>query len=374
MTDFIPVNRPSLDGNEMAYVKECIDTAWISSEGTFIRRFETEFAKYVGRKYSVAVANGTAALDLAIESLKLNPGDEIIVPTFTIISCINQIMRSGLIPVFIDCDARSFNMNVHEIEEKITSKTRAILIAHIYGLTVELDVVDTLCKKYNLFLIEDAAEAHGNSYNGAMCGSFGDISTFSFYPNKHITTGEGGMVLTDDVEIYNRLLGLRNLCFTEERFIHTDIGWNYRMTNMQAALGVAQLETIDKKINHKKELGAFYTEALSDISEIILPIESLPYCENHYWVYPILIAEGNSLTAKDIMELLKKAGIGTRPMFYPLHLQPVLKKYNIESDLMHSNAEKIYSRGFYIPSGLGTTKLEQQVVIKALRNIWEYVS
>ena len=205
MNEFIPVNEPLLNGNEKDYLVECIDSGWISSEGPFVKRFETNFSEYIGRNYAVSVSNGTAAIDLAIAALDLKEGDEVIMPDFTIISCINQIIRAKIKPVLIDCDKYNFNMNVHDIESKITKNTKAIMVVHIYGLPVEMNEVLKIAKKYNLKIIEDAAEVHGQKYYDRNCGTFGDISTFSFYPNKHITTGEGGMVLTDDKDLYERL-------------------------------------------------------------------------------------------------------------------------------------------------------------------------
>ena len=255
MSDFIPVNEPLFDGNEKKYINECIDTGWISSEGSFIKQFEEEFSKQVGRQYGIAVANGTAAIDIAMESLAIRPGDEVIMPTFTIISCITQIIRIGAKPVFVDSDPVTWNMDVNRIEQKITSKTKAIMVVHIYGLPVDVNPVIEISKRYNLLLIEDAAEMHGQTYNGRPCGSFGNVSTFSFYPNKHITTGEGGMIVTNDEILAEKCRSYRNLCFQpKKRFVHENIGWNYRMTNLQAALGLAQLENLVKHILKNQKL------------------------------------------------------------------------------------------------------------------------
>ena len=223
--DFIPVNEPLLEGNEKKYLEECIDTGWISSEGPFVKRFEEGFSKRVGRKYGVAVANGTAAIDIAVEALSIGPGDEVILPTFTIISCIQQIIRSGATPVLIDSDPLNWNMNVSQIEAKITKKTKAIMVVHIYGLPVDMKPIMALCKQYDIRLIEDSAEMIGQTYKGQECGSFGDISTVSFYSNKHITTGEGGMILTDNEDIAENCRKIRNLCFVpNNRFVHERLG------------------------------------------------------------------------------------------------------------------------------------------------------
>ena len=324
---FIPVNEPLLNGNEKKYLNECIETGWISSEGPFVEKFEYEFSKFVNRKFGVAVSSGTGAIDIAIECLELKPGDEIILPTFTIISCINQIVRSGLKPVLVDSDPKSLNINTNLIEKKITKKTRAIMVVHTYGLPVEMDPVISISKKYNLFLIEDAAEMHGQTYKNKPCGSFGDISIFSFYPNKHITTGEGGMLLTDNINFYNRAKSYRNLCFNEKnRFVHEKLGWNYRMTNLQAALGLAQLEQLNSFIQKKRNIGNLYNEYLSDLKDIQLPLKLTTYAENIYWVYSIILDNDSKIDAKFIMQKLKNLGVGCRPFFFPMHMQPVLQK------------------------------------------------
>jgi len=230
--EFIPVNTPLLDGREKELLIECIETGWISSEGPFVEKFEEQTAQRVSRKYGIAVANGSAALDIAVTALEIKPGDEVIIPTHTIISCAASVVRAGAIPVLVDSDPVTWNMDVNQIEDRITTKTVAIMVVHIFGLPVDMDSVFTLAKKYHLRIIEDAAQMIGQTYNERACGSFGDISTFSFYPNKHITTGEGGMVLTNDECLAKRCRSLRNLCFKpEQRFVHDELGWNYRMTN-----------------------------------------------------------------------------------------------------------------------------------------------
>ena len=243
---FIPVNVPLLVGNEKRYLEECIDSGWISSEGPFVERFEQGIAERVERKHAVAVTSGTAALDVAVEALGIRSGDEVIVPTFAIISCINQVLRSGAKPIFVDCDRATWNMDVSAIAEKISDRTKAIMVVHTYGLPVDLDPILALAERHGLKVIEDAAEMLGQTYRDRPCGSFGDISIFSFYPNKHVTSGEGGMVLTDDSDLAERCRALRNLCFRpDRRFVHDQLGWNYRMTNLQAAVGLAQLEQLD---------------------------------------------------------------------------------------------------------------------------------
>ena len=253
---FIPVNTPLLNGNELKYVQDCIETGWISSEGAYVSQFENFLSMKVKRHYGIACANGSAALDIAVAALKIEPGDEVIMPSHTIISCPLSVIRQGALPVLIDSSPLTWNMDVNQIEAKITAKTKAIMAVHLYGLPVNMDVILELAKRYNLYIIEDAAQMMGQTYKEKPCGSFGDISTTSFYPNKQITTGEGGMCFTDDENLARRCRSLRNLCFQKEkRFIHNELGWNYRMTNIQAAVGLAQTEKLEKHVILKRTIG-----------------------------------------------------------------------------------------------------------------------
>jgi perosamine synthetase len=349
----IPVNTPLLSGNEKKYLMECIETGWISSEGPFIQKFEESFSSYVDRKYGIAVSNGSAALDIAVKALNLGPGDEVIVPTFTIISPVQSIVTAGALPVLVDSDPITWNMDVNQIEAKITSKTKAILVVHIYGLPVDMDPILDLCEKHNLFLIEDAAEMHGQTYKGRKCGSFGTISTFSFYPNKHITTGEGGMLVTNDEMISERCKKLRNLAFEPKgrRFVHEELGWNYRMTNLQAALGLAQLEKIDSHILKKREIGQAYQSGLKNLEGFQLPLAKTEYAENIYWIFG-LVAETQELCEQTVSKLNEQQ-IGTRPFFWCMHEQPIFKSMGLFKDEKYPVAEKMARNGFYLPSGLG---------------------
>ena len=366
---FIPVNEPLLNGNEKKYLSECIDTGWISSEGPFVKRFEKEFAVRMGRKHGIAVTNGTAAIDAAVEALGIEQGDEVILPTFTIISCVLQIVRSGATPVLVGSDPLTWNMNVAQIEAKITPRTKAIMVVHIYGLPVDMEPVLVLCARYGLKLIEDAAEMIGQTYRGRCCGSFGDISTVSFYPNKHITTGEGGMILTDDDELAANCRELRNLCFKPgKRFVHERLGWNLRITNLQAALGLAQLERLDEFIEKKRWIGRLYNELLSDLSGVQLPLPETDYAENIYWVYGIVLDELHS-DAESVMAKLAAEGIGTRPFFYPLHQQPILRECGLFAGENYPVAERMYKQGFYVPSGLALTAAQIERVVDALKQV-----
>lgn len=367
-SEFIPVSKPLLNGNEKKYLKMCIDSGWISSEGPFVKEFEYEFSKRIGRKYGIAVSSGTAALDTAVKAVKLKKNDEIILPTFTIISCAAAIVRTGATPVLVDCDPLTFNMDAKQVERKITKRTKAIMVVHIYGLPVDVDPILDLARKYDLIIIEDAAEMHGQKYKNKECGSFGDISVFSFYPNKVITTGEGGMVLTDDKRLFEECKKIRNLYFDKERrYIHEDIGWNFRMSNIQAAVGLAQLEQIDKFVLRKKRIGKLYTELLKNFNSLQLPVSKTDYSENVYWVYPVVLKEGLGFDATEAMRRLLNKNIGTRHFFWPMHLQPVFQKMGLFKNEIYPVSEKISKFGFYIPCGLAITDDQIERVVKVIK-------
>ena len=371
MNDFISVNEPLLNGNEKKYLSECIETGWISSEGPYVKRLEESLANRVGRKYGIAVCNGTAALEAAVIAVGIKNGDEVIIPSFTIISCASAIIRAGGIPVLVDSCSDTWNMNTEQIESKITDKTKAIMAVHIYGLPVDMNPLIQLAEKYNLKIIEDAAELIGQTYFGKQCGSFGDVSTFSFYPNKHITTGEGGMIVTDSEEITERCRSLRNLCFKpEKRFVHDELGFNFRMTNLQAALGVAQLERLDEFIDIKRRNGNIYYEGLKEVPFIELPVKKKKYSENIYWVFGIVLKKESGMNAEQAMKKLADKKIGTRPFFYPMHLQPVFMKMGLFKNEKYPVSEGISENGFYIPSGLALTKKQIEITIDSLKNIF----
>ncbi|PWS26425.1 aminotransferase DegT [Pedobacter yonginense] len=366
---FIPVNTPLLNGNELKYLTECITTGWISSEGPFIKEFETKFSAYIGQKYGVAVSNGSAALDIAVKALGIGTGDEVIMPTFTIISPAQSVVTAGAIPVLVDCSLTDWNMNVTEIEGKITAKTKAIIVVHVYGLPVDIEPILSLAKKYNLKIIEDAAEVHGQTYNGQKCGCFGDVSIFSFYPNKHITTGEGGIILTNNQAIAERCQKLRNLCFEPEgpRFVHYELGWNYRMTNLQAALGLAQLEQIDSFLSKKRQLGEFYQKELSFLKDegFLLPEKSSAQAENIYWVFGLVAPSEKE--KEGLIDCLNQNKIATRPFFWCMHEQPIFKQMGFFEKESFPNAEKLARRGFYLPSGLGLENDDLERVVSVIK-------
>lgn len=365
----IPVNEPLLDGNERQYLAECIDSGWISSEGPFVERFETEFSERVGCRQGIAVCNGTAALEVAVAALELGPGDEIILPTFTIISCAAAVVRAGATPVAVDVDPLTWNMDPAHVAAAITPRTRAIMAVHIFGLPVDMDAILAVADRHGLFVIEDAAQAHGQRYRNRPCGSLGTIAVFSFYPNKHVTTGEGGMVVTNDQRLADRCRSLRNLCFRpEQRFVHHELGWNYRMTNLQAAVGVAQLERLDLHLARKRRMGLLYRELLGDTPGLALAPASLPYADNHYWVFGVVLDDSVDFDAREAMKRLALQGIGTRPFFWPMHEQPVFRKRGLFPNCSLPHAERIARRGFYLPSGLALTEAQIAEAAGALRD------
>ena len=366
---FIPVNEPVLDGNERAYLAECIDTGWISSEGPFIERFERDMAARTGRRFAIAVCNGSAALEVAVTALGLGPGDEVIMPTFTIISCAASLVRAGCTPVVVDSDPITWNMDVERISAAIGPRTRAIMVVHTYGLPVDMDPVLGLTRQHGLTVIEDAAEMLGQTYGGRPCGGFGDISTFSFYPNKLATTGEGGMLLTDDERLAERCRSLRNLCFGKRRFVHEELGWNFRMSNLQAALGVAQLERLDEFVRRKRAIGAQYSELLAHLDGLQLPLAVTPYADNIYWVYGVVLSDDVPFDAEEAMRRLSQSRVGTRPFFWPIHEQPVFRRMGMFSDVKCPTAERLARRGFYVPSGLALTHAQVELAAAACKAV-----
>lgn len=373
VSDFIPVNEPMLDGNEKKYLCECIDTGWISSEGPFVRRLEEEFAARVGRKFGIAVANGSVALDAAVKALGLGPGDEVIMPSFTIISCAAAIVRSGATPVLVDSEPDTWNMDLRQVEQKITPRTRAVMAVHIFGLPVDMDALLAITAPRGIRVIEDAAQMHGQTVRGRPCGSFGDLSTFSFYPNKHVTTGEGGIIVTNDEGIAERCRSLRNLCFMpQKRFVHEELGWNFRMSNLQAALGCAQLERLDMFIVRKRKMGARYDNQLAGVKGLQRPLASTAWAGNIYWVYGLVLDDAFPFDAEEAMRRLGAKSVGCRPFFWPMHEQPVFRRMGLFAGEHYPVAERLARRGFYVPSGLALTTEQMGRVADAVKEVFTH--
>ncbi len=370
----IPVFTPLVGEEELKNVAKAIKTNWISSKGEFIERFEQGFANYCNVKYGVTTNGGNSSIHLALASLDIGKGDEVIVPNFTMMSPAFSVIYTGAIPVFVDVDEETMTIDVNKIEEKITSKTKAIMAVHIYGHPCEMDKIIEIAEKHNLKVIEDAAEAHGAEYKGKKIGSIGDVACFSFYANKLITTGEGGMLVTNNPKIYEKAKYLRDLALSQkpgERFKHYDIGFNYRMTNLQAAIGCAQLEKIDKFLNIKIKNALLYNLLLKNVEGVILPPEK-PYVKNSYWMYAIKIDEEKfGISKKELMEKLSKKGIDSRDFFFPLNKQPCLKKLGIDyqSGENFPISEKLFKQGLYLPSGLNLKEEEIGYICKTIKEI-----
>jgi perosamine synthetase len=369
----IPVNEPLLNGNEAKYLTECIETGWISSEGAFVRKLEEGMALVAGQRYGIAVMNGSVALDLAVAALGIGPGDEVILPTFTIISCAAAIIRAGAVPVVVDSEPLTWNMDPNEVASAVTPRTKAIMVVHIYGLPVDMAPVMEIVESHGLKVIEDAAEQIGQRYRDRAgdvrpIGSFGDIATFSFYPNKHVTTGEGGMVLTSDYHLAEKCRSLRNLGLGKgRRFVHEELGWNFRMSNLQAAVGVAQMERIAETLDKKRQIGAWYDELLADLVGIQRPPRRTGYADSIHWVYGLVLDEALPFDADEALRRLSASGIGARPFFWPMHEQPVLRRIGLFEGVSCPVAERIARRGFYIPSGVALTREQAEEVAAAVR-------
>ena len=368
---FIPVNTPKIYKDEKKYVNKCLSTGWISSEGKYVKEFEKKFSKFINKKYGVAVSSGTAALEVAMKSLNLKKKSEVIIPNFSIISTALCVVKLGLKPVLVDVDPVTWNMSPKEIFKKINKNTKAIIITHIYGFPVEMKDVLAVARKKKIKIIEDTAEMIGQTYNNKKCGSFGDLSTFSFYANKHITTGEGGMILTNDKKLYSKCASLRNLCFgSKNRFDHDDIGWNYRMTNLQAAMGCGQLNNISKILKRKREIGKRYISILKKCKHITIQPYKNKYATNIFWVFGILLNKNKFITRDKVVNKLKKRNIQTRNFFYPMYKQKILKQLKIfKKNQKFQVSDNLSMNGFYLPSGLGLTNSEIDYVGNTLLEI-----
>ena len=373
MSEFIPVFAPLLDGNEKKYLEECIETGWLGSNGPFVKKLEQEFSVFCGQKFGSCVTNGSSALDVSLRAMKdvykWEDNSEIIVPSFNIISSAQSCIYNKLKPVFVDAEDNTWNIDTNKIEEAVTNKTKAIIIVHIYGLPSNVKPVLEIAKKYNLKIIEDAAQAHGQTYYGNKCGSFGDIATFSFFTNKHIACGEGGIVLTSEENLYNKINYYKNLCFTKDKFVHNDLGWNLRMSNLQAAVAYAQFEKLDRTICIKQHIGNLYQKLLKNIPAH-LSISQTEYAKNHYWIFGIVLNDDVKFNAKTAINKLAGENIETRPFFFPLHKQPVLKKLGILDNIKRPVSEKLYERGFYIPTGLNLTDEKIEYISKKIKRLF----
>ncbi|HEX7497753.1 MAG TPA: DegT/DnrJ/EryC1/StrS family aminotransferase, partial [Candidatus Limnocylindrales bacterium] len=366
-----------LDGRELEYVTECLRTGWISSSGRFIGEFEESWAAYCGRKYGVAVCNGTVALQLAVAALDLGPGDEVIMPSFTIVSCAMAVVYQGGVPVLVDADPDTWCMDVSQVAARITPRTRAIMPVHIYGHPVDMDPLLELAEKHGLAIIEDAAEAHGTEYLSSRgyapawrrCGSFGELSCFSFYANKLVTSGEGGMVVTDDEALAKRLRLLRNLAFIpEQRFLHEELGFNFRLTNVQAAIGLAQVERIGETVDRKRRIGMRYVAELASVPGIRMQAER-PWARSVWWMNGLVLEAKSGHTAASLAQSLAALGVETRPFFLGMDRQPALRARGLFDGEDYPVTRELADMGLYLPSGVGLTEEQQATVISAVKQV-----
>ena len=368
----IPVCEPTLQGNELKYVTEAVQSGWISSAGKFITELEEKFAAFCGVKYSVSCSNGTTALHLAVEALGIGAGDEVIIPTFTMAATCNAVIYAGAKPVLIDAEKETWNMDVAQIEKRITSKTKAIMVVHTYGHPVDMDVVMDIARKHHLYVIEDAAEAHGAEYQSRKAGSLGDIAAFSFYANKLMTTGEGGIVVTNNQAWAERAKSLRNHFFGKKhRYLHEELGYNYRLTNIQAALGVAQLEKVGQYIEARRKNAQFYNSLLKEVKGIRLPPEK-PWAKNVYWMYGMVIEDDFGVSVARLREELLKRGVDTRAFFTGMHKQPAYMKKDVRfPDISGSYpvADELAEKGLYLPSSSHLTEEQIRYVVQQIRDI-----
>lgn len=364
----IPVWEPVLDGNERRYVLDCLETNWISSLGSYITRFEETVARWCGVPHGVACSSCTTGLHLALVALGIGPGDEVIIPDFTLIVSANTVIEAGARPVLVDADPKTWCLDPEKVEEKIGPRTRAIMPVHMYGHPCDMPRICEIARRRGLFVIEDCAEAHGAEIGGRRVGSFGDAACFSFYGNKILTTGEGGMVLCSDGELAEEMRLLRNQAFEQPRFVHRRIGFNYRLTNVQAAIGLAQVEKVDEKVEKKREIARWYAEAFADVEDVELPAEA-PGAKNVYWMYGVKLGDSFRRGRDGVMAALKEKGVETRAFFCPMHRQPVFQGTDSRfPDVSGSYpvSDDLWKRGLYLPSGLGLTRSQVEEVAAKL--------
>ena len=364
-----PVSIPYISQRDINSVNKVLKNGWISSDGPEVRKFESEFSKFIGRKYSVTVSSGTAALEIAIKALGIKKNDEVLIPNFTIISNALAVVKQQAKPVLVDCNLENWNIDINQLENKINKKTKAIIVTHIYSFANDMDKILKICRKNSIFVIEDAAEVIGLKYKNKKCGSFGDISTFSFYANKQITTGEGGMISINKFDLYNKCKSLRNLCFGKlNRFNHEDIGWNYRMTNIQAALGLSQIKNINKVAKKKIMIGRQYYKNLKLNKNLTILPPFISYSKNIYWVVGILIKNKKIKSSLLAIEL-RKFGIMTRPFFWPMHEQQIFKKMKLFKESKFPNSSYLARYGLYLPSYYNLNNKQIDYISSVVNNI-----
>lgn len=362
----ISIACPILNGNEKKYIDECVDTGWISANGRFITEFEKQFAAFCGTKYALACSNGTVTLHLALKALGIGPDDEVIMPTLTYIATANAVTYCGAKPVFADSDPNTWNVDPADIERKITSRTKAIIPVHLYGLPCDMDAIMKLAKKYGLYVIEDAAEAHGAQWKGKTVGSIGDIGSFSFFGNKIITCGEGGMLTTEDSELYEKMKLLRSQGVDpNKRYWHVTVAYNYRMTNMQAAVGLGQLENVRWHMEQRQRVRALYEKQLPMLGDLV-SVQNVPEDASHvYWMFSVVLSDKVSLSRGEVMRRMEERNIEMRPLFYPMHIMPPYLDNTVNAPV----AEKLSQRGINLPTHGNLGEEQVRYIVDALRDI-----
>ena len=362
----ISIANPVFNGNEKKYLMECIDTGWISANGRFIEAFQKEFAAFCGTKYALACSNGTVTLHLAMLALNVHRGDEVIMPTMTYIATANAAAYCGAKPVFVDSDPDTWNIDVTQIEKAITPRTKAIVPVHLYGLPANMTEIRRIAEKHGIPVIEDAAEAHGATWDGKRVGSMGTIGSFSFFGNKIITSGEGGMLVTDDEKLYKQMYLLRSQGVDpKKRYWHTEVAYNYRMTNMQAAVGLGQLENADWHLAQRQRVAGLYMKYLAELIEDgMVRVQAIPEKATHvYWMNSVVLTDRVKVERDEVMRRLEECNIEMRPLFYPMHIMPPYE----DKTLHFPVAEKISSRGFNLPSHAGIDEEKVQYIVECLK-------
>jgi perosamine synthetase len=365
----IPVAAPSLVGNEKEYVLDCLNSTWISSKGEYVDQFESEFSKFCNSEYAISCTNGTSALELALEGIGIGPGDEVIVPTLTFVASANAVKYCGAEPVFADVTADTWNIDVDDIKEKITPNTEAILVVHLYGHPVDMDPVLEIAEEYDLYVVEDSAEAHGAQYKSEPVGSIGDVGTFSFYGNKILTTGEGGMVVTDDEQIAEQVTQLKTQGVDpDRRYWFPKIGYNRRMTNVQAAIGLGQLEKADWHIQQRLRVAEQYDQMLKNLEGVARPVEK-DWAKNAFWMYSLVLDENAPINRDQLRKYLNEKGIETRPFFYPMHILPPYKHHGSKEDF--PVATSVSKRGINLPTWSGLSREQISYIAETVRSAVE---
>lgn len=368
----IPVCGTKIWGNELKYLKDCVESGWFSSLGPYVRRFEDAFAGIIGTKHALACSSGTAGLYAAVHALGIGDGDEVIIPDFTIIVSANVVILNGARPVLVDVRPDTWCIDPGKIEAAITPRTKAIMVVHMYGHPADMGKICAIAKKYNLYVIEDCCQSHGALYRGKFTGALSDISVFSFYANKILTSGEGGIILTDNDELHKRMSIFIDNGFEIPRFKHNVVGFNFRMTNLQAAVGLAQAEKFAEAVERKRQIASRYILDLKNFPHITLPVEEKD-AKNVYWMFGVLIRDSFGMTKDEVIEALKKQGIETRSFFYGMNQQPV---FSSGCDLRYPDtsgsfpvSDYLSLHGLYLPSGLGMSDEQIDFCAEKLKSL-----